>query len=141
VTDRFTDARVPDPDIRVLFAKEHRWQCWLDVEAALAVAEAECGVIPAAAAEGRVFTAMTGGAAGTFASLGQAGPLVQDAVAARLGLAPMAVPSRAVADSFAEYVCLLGLLGATGTRFAHEVRDIIMTDRSPRSATPRRSAR
>src|SRR5580704_2170034 len=51
VTDRFTDARVPDPDVRVLFAKEHRWQCWLDVEAALAVAEAECGVIPAAAAE------------------------------------------------------------------------------------------
>ena len=35
----------------MLFAKEHRWQCWLDVEAALAVAEAECGVIPAAAAE------------------------------------------------------------------------------------------
>ena len=70
-------------------------------------------------AEGRVFTAMTGGAAGTFASLGQAGPRVQDAVAARLGLAPMAVPSRAVADSFAEYVCLLGLLGATGTRIAH----------------------
>src|SRR5207248_157839 len=49
-------------------------------------------------AEDRVFTAMTGGAAGTFASLGQAGPRVQDAVAARLGLAPMAVPSRAVAD-------------------------------------------
>jgi 3-carboxy-cis,cis-muconate cycloisomerase len=257
VTDRFTDARVPDPDVRVLFAKEHRWQCWLDVEAALAVAEAECGVIPAAAAEaiesvatlavldiariergiaesshplmalvtelsaaagehggwvhwgattqnitqtgdvlvlreahyrilrllagvltaaadlaertagmlaagrthgqhavpitfgfkpagwidelgrhvtrlraaeGRVFTAMTGGAAGTFASLGEAGPLVQDAVAARLGLAPMAVPSRAVADSFAEYVCLLGLLGATGTRIAHEVYQLMSTE-------------
>ena len=243
--------------MRALFAKQHRWQCWLDVEAALAVAEAECGVIPAAAAEAiesaaklamldtariergiaesshplmalvtelstaagehggwvhwgattqnitqtgdvlvlreahgrilrllagvltaaadlaertagmlaagrthgqhavpitfgfkpagwidelgrhvtrlrsaeeRVFTAMTGGAAGTFASLGQAGPQVQDAVAARLGLAPMAVPSRAVTDSFAEYVCLLGLLGATGTRIAHEVYQLMSTE-------------
>jgi hypothetical protein len=50
VTERFTDGRVPDPGIRVLFARPHRWQCWLDVEAALATAEAECGVIPAAAA-------------------------------------------------------------------------------------------
>jgi 3-carboxy-cis,cis-muconate cycloisomerase len=257
VTDRFTDGRVPDPGVRVLFAKEHRWQRWLEVEAALAVAEAECGVIPAAAAEaieaaarlavldvgriergiagsshplmalvtelsraagehggwvhwgattqnitqtgdvlvlreahgkilvllagvlvaaadlaertagmpaagrthgqhavpitfgfkpagwidelsrhvtrlrsaeGRVFTAMTGGAAGTFASLGQDGPRVQGAVAARLGLAPMAVPSRAVADSLAEYVCLLGLLGATGTRIAHEVYQLMSTE-------------
>ncbi len=243
--------------MRALFAKQHRWQCWLEVEAALAAAEAEYGVIPVAAAEaiesaarlavldmgriergiaesshplmalvnelstaagehggwvhwgattqnitqtgdvlvlrkahrrilrllagvltasadlaertagmlaagrthgqhavpitfgfkpagwidelgrhvtrlrsaeGRVFTAMTGGAAGTFASLGQAGPEVQDAVAARLGLAPMAVPSRAVADSFAEYVCLLGLLGATGTRIAHEVYRLMSTE-------------
>jgi 3-carboxy-cis,cis-muconate cycloisomerase len=257
VADRFTDGRVPDPGIRELFDKRYRWQCWLEVEATLAAAEAECGVIPAAAAEaigaaatlamldmariergiavsshplmalvtelsaaagehggwvhwgattqnitqtgdvlvlreahrrilsllagvltaaadlaertagmpaagrthgqhavpitfgfkpagwidelgrhvtrlrsaeGRVFTAMTGGAAGTFASLGQAGPRVQDAVAARLGLAPMAVPSRAVADSFAEYVCLLGLLGATGTRIAYEVYRLMSTE-------------
>ena len=241
----------------MLFAKQHRWECWLEVEAALALAEAECGVIPAAAAEAiesaatlavldmsriergiaasshplmalvtelstaagehggwvhwgattqnitqtgdvlvlrkahrkilgllagvltaaadlaertagmlaagrthgqhavpitfgfkpagwidelgrhvlrlrsaedRVFTAMTGGAAGTFASLGSAGPRVQDAVAARLGLAPMAVPSRAVTDSFAEYVCLLGLLGATGTRIAHEIYQLMSTE-------------
>jgi adenylosuccinate lyase len=257
VAGRFTDARVPDPGVRALFAQEYRWQCWLEVEAALAAAEAECGVIPAAAAaaiesaatlavldaariergiarsshplmalvtelaaaagehggwvhwgattqnitqtgdvlvlreahrrilalvagvlnaaadlaertagmlaagrthgqhavpitfglkpagwidelgrhvtrlrsvEGRVFTAMTGGAAGTFASLGPAGPRVQEAVAARLGLAPMAVPSRAVADSLAEYVCLLGLLGATGTRIAHEVYQLMSTE-------------
>ena len=79
-------------------------------------------------AEGRVFTAMTGGAAGTFASLGQAGPQVQDAVAARLGLTPMAVPSRAIADSFAEYVCILGLLGATGTRVALEVYQLMKNE-------------
>ncbi len=243
--------------MRALFAREHRWQRWLDVEAALAAAEAECGVIPAAAAraiesaarlaaldvariergidesshplmalvtelsaaagehggwvhwgattqnitqtgdvlvlrevhrrilrllagvlaaaadladrtagmlaagrthgqhavpitfgfkpagwidelgrhvtrlrsaEERVFTAMTGGAAGTFASLGKDGPRVQDAVAARLGLSPMAVPSRAVADGFAEYVCLLGLLGATGTRIAREVYLLMSTE-------------
>jgi len=71
---------------------------------------------------------MTGGAAGTFASLGPAGPQVQDAVAARLGLEPMAVPSRAIADSFAEYVCILGLLGATGTRIAHEVYELMKTE-------------
>src|ERR1044071_3739075 len=51
VAERFTDGRVPDPGVRALFARQYRWQCWLDVEAALAVAEAECGVIPAAAAE------------------------------------------------------------------------------------------
>jgi adenylosuccinate lyase len=257
VAERFTDGRVPDSGVRALFARQYRWQCWLDVEAALAAAEAECGVIPVAAAEaiasaarlagldvariqrgiaetshplmalvteltmaagehggwvhwgattqnitqtgdvlvlreahrkilrllagvlsaaadlaertagmlaagrthgqhavpvtfgfkpagwidelvrhvtrlrsaeGRVFTAMTGGAVGTFASLGRAGPPVQDAVAARLGLAPMAVPSRAVVDSFAEYVCLLGLLGATGTRIALEVFALMKTE-------------
>ena len=257
MAERFTDARVPDPGLRALFAQRYRWQCWLDVEGALAAAEADCGVIPAAAgpairsaarladldlgriergiaetshplmalitelstaagehggwvhwgattqnitqtgdvlvlreahrrilrllarvlaaaadlaertagmlaagrthgqhavpitfgfkpagwideldrhvtrlrsSERRVFTAMTGGAAGTFASLGPAGPQVQDAVAARLGLTPMAVPSRAIADSFAEYVCLLGLLGATGTRIAHEVYELMKTE-------------
>ena len=79
-------------------------------------------------AEGRVFTAMTGGAVGNFASLGRAGPPVQDAVAARLDLVPMAVPSRAIVDSFAEYVCLLGLLGATGTRIALEVFQLMKTE-------------
>ena len=46
-----TAARVSDPGIRALYALENRWQAWLDVEAALARAEAELGVIPAAAAE------------------------------------------------------------------------------------------
>ena len=51
VAERFTDGRVPDSGVRALFARQYRWQCWLDVEAALAAAEAECGVIPAAAAQ------------------------------------------------------------------------------------------
>lgn len=45
------DLRVPDPGIRALFHVENRWQAWLDVEAALAAAQAEMGVVPAAAAE------------------------------------------------------------------------------------------
>jgi len=262
MAERFTDARVPDPGVAALFARPHRWQCWLDVEAALAAAEADCGVIPPEAAaaigsaaqlpsldvariergiaetshplmalvtelseaagehggwvhwgattqnitqtgdvlvvraahgrilqllagvltacadlaegtagllaagrthgqhavpitfgfkpagwidelgrhltrlrsaEGRVFTAMTGGAVGTFASLGDAGTRVQEVVAARLGLAPMAVPSRAVVDSFAEYVCLLGLVGATGGRMAQEVFQLMKTELSEAS--------
>ena len=46
-----TDLRIPDPGIRALFHIEARWQAWLDVEAALARAEADLGMIPQAAAE------------------------------------------------------------------------------------------
>ena len=50
MNDRPTAARVPDPGIRALFTREARWQAWLDVEAALARAEADLGMIPADAA-------------------------------------------------------------------------------------------
>ena len=43
--------RVSDPGIRALYRLENRWQAWLDVEAALARAQAELGIIPQAAAE------------------------------------------------------------------------------------------
>ncbi len=43
--------RVADPGIRALFAEESRFQSWLDVEAALAQAQAELGVIPIHAAD------------------------------------------------------------------------------------------
>src|SRR5262249_23660905 len=46
-----TAARVSDPRLRALFRQENRWQAWLDVEAALARAQAELGIIPAAAAD------------------------------------------------------------------------------------------
>jgi 3-carboxy-cis,cis-muconate cycloisomerase len=49
--DNPTSLRVRDPGIRELFTIESSWQSWLDVEAALAVAEAELGVIPEAAAK------------------------------------------------------------------------------------------
>src|ERR1700733_9592291 len=46
-----TAARVSDPGIRALYRLENRWQAWLDVEAALAVAQAELGIIPREAAD------------------------------------------------------------------------------------------
>src|SRR5271156_2497898 len=46
-----TAARVPDPGIRALYRQENRWQAWLDVEAALAKAQAELGIIPPEAAD------------------------------------------------------------------------------------------
>src|SRR6195256_6346542 len=46
-----TATRVSDPGIRSLYQLENRWQAWLDVEVALARAQAELGIIPAAAAE------------------------------------------------------------------------------------------
>jgi adenylosuccinate lyase len=47
---RFTDYSVPDAGIRAIYTQESIWQAWLDVEAALAQAEAELGVVPADAA-------------------------------------------------------------------------------------------
>ncbi len=49
--DQPTALRVPDPGVRDLFTESQRWQSWLDVEAALAQAEAELGMIPQEAAE------------------------------------------------------------------------------------------
>src|ERR1700730_15851246 len=46
-----TAARVSDPGIRALYRLENRWQAWLDVEAALAKAPAEIGILPRPAAE------------------------------------------------------------------------------------------
>jgi adenylosuccinate lyase len=50
VNEEPTAYRVPDPGIRALFAEASRYQAWLDVEAALALAQAELGVIPEHAA-------------------------------------------------------------------------------------------
>ena len=50
MADTPTSARLPDPGIRDLFTQEARWQAWLDVEAALARAEAALGMIPPEAA-------------------------------------------------------------------------------------------
>ncbi|MDA3625714.1 adenylosuccinate lyase family protein [Saccharopolyspora sp. WRP15-2] len=51
MTERFTAGRVPDAGIAQLFATEHRWQSWLDVEAALALSEADLGMLPTEAGD------------------------------------------------------------------------------------------
>src|SRR5687767_13571330 len=49
--ERPTASRVRDPGIRALYRLDNRWQSWLDVEAALARAQAELGIVPQAAAD------------------------------------------------------------------------------------------
>jgi 3-carboxy-cis,cis-muconate cycloisomerase len=46
-----TAARIADPGIRAIYSQESRWQAWLDVEVALARAQAELAIIPAEAAD------------------------------------------------------------------------------------------
>jgi len=259
--ERSTAARVPDPGVRALFRRDSRWQAWLDVEAALASAQAELGIIPDSAAqaitqaarlelldrdriaeaarrtshtivplvwelsrvagdaggwvhwgattqnitqtgdlivlrhahriflrlighsleamaglaergaemlmpgrthgqhalpltfgykaavwidemlrhlerlqqaEPRVFVAMFGGGAGTFASVGaegsNPGPEIQARMAAHLGMRPMTVPARTILDHLAEYVALLGLLGATCGKIGREIYTLMKTE-------------
>jgi adenylosuccinate lyase len=45
-----TQLRIEDPGVRALFTEHAKFQSWLDVEAALAQAQAELGIIPAYAA-------------------------------------------------------------------------------------------
>jgi adenylosuccinate lyase len=255
---RFTDHSVPDAGIRALFAPESVWQAWLDVEVALAHAEAEVGIVPADAAArieavgsldrldhdrilagmreqghplvplidelarvagpgasgwvhwgatsqnimqsgsavligrahervralavsclhalgdladrsadmlmpGRThgqhavpitfglkaatwiddllqglervdagvrpcLRVMMAGAVGSYASLGEAGPEVQRRVAARLGMEPMPVPSRAILAPQAGYVSDIALLAASCARVALEVETMMQTE-------------
>ena|SRR6516165_2690073 len=48
---RFTASRVPDSGIEALFGTEERWQAWLAVESALALIQADLGLIPWEAAD------------------------------------------------------------------------------------------
>jgi len=253
-----TASRVADPGLRALYRQENRWQAWLDVEAALAKAQAELGIIPAGAAEAiaaaaryelldraridegfartghtivplvwelsrvvgephggwvhwgattqnitqtgdllvlrqahrvilgliaealgaaadlaekgadmpiagrthgqhalpatfgykaavwidelirhterlqqaapRIFVAMLGGGAGTYASLGADGPRVQQGIARRLGFGSMTVPARTIGDHLAENICLLGLLAATCGKIGREIYTLMKTE-------------
>ena len=46
-----TKYRIGDPGVRALFSEKSRIQSWLDVEVALAVAQADLEIIPRAAAK------------------------------------------------------------------------------------------
>jgi 3-carboxy-cis,cis-muconate cycloisomerase len=253
-----TAARVVDPGIRALYRLENRWQAWLDVEAALAKAQAELGIIPKEAADAiakaahyelldrarldegfartghpivplvwelsrvtgdehggwvhwgattqnitqtgdllvlrqahgiflkliadaldaaavlaergaempiagrthgqhavpatfgykvavwvdeltrhverfrqaapRIFVAMLGGGAGTYASLGEMGPKVQAGIARHLGFDSMSVPSRVLLDHLAENICLLAMLAASCGRIGREIYTLMKTE-------------
>jgi adenylosuccinate lyase len=64
---------------------------------------------------------MLGGGAGTVASLGEMGPVIQEKMAQRLEMGTMAVPARTLGDHQAEYVSLLGLLAATCSKIGREI--------------------
>src|SRR5690349_8375525 len=76
----------------------------------------------------RIFVAMLGGAAGTFASLGELGPAVQAGIARHLDMQPMMVPARTIGDHLAENICLLGMLAATCGKIGREVYTLMKTE-------------
>ena len=76
----------------------------------------------------RLFVAMLGGGAGTFASLGRHGPLVQAGIGKHLGMGSMSVPSRALGDHLAENMCILGMLAATCGKIGREIYTLMKTE-------------
>jgi adenylosuccinate lyase len=76
----------------------------------------------------RLFVAMLGGGAGTFASLGELGPPVQAGIARHLDFGTMAVPSRALGDHLAENICLLGMMAATCGKIGREIYTLMKTE-------------
>lgn len=71
--------------------------------------------------EDRLLRLLMGGAAGTLASFGLKGRVIEAGVAARLGLGIMPVPSRATNDGMVELVSVLGLLAGTAGKIAKDV--------------------
>src|SRR5690242_172129 len=76
----------------------------------------------------RLFVAMLGGGAGTFASLGAQGPAVEAGLARHLGMQPMRVPSRTLGDHLAENICVQGLVAATAAKIAREIYTLMKTE-------------
>src|ERR1700730_9205509 len=76
----------------------------------------------------RLFVAMLGGGAGTFASLGAQGPAVQAGIGRALRMLPMTVPARTIGDHLPEKICLLGLLAATCSKIAREIYTLMKTE-------------
>ena len=76
----------------------------------------------------RLFVAMLGGGAGTYASLGENGPKVQAGIGRHLGFGSMRVPSRVILDHLAENICLLGMLAASVGRIGREIYTLMKTE-------------
>ncbi len=71
--------------------------------------------------EHRVFTAMMGGAVGSFSAIGPEGPEMQKRVAKRLGMYEMALPSRTNRTHMCEYIQILALTASTFHKISEEV--------------------
>lgn len=67
------------------------------------------------------FPVNLGGAIGTFAAMGDTGPAVAAAVAARLGLQVAELPMRSSYDRPADYLAALALLAQVAEKIAHDV--------------------
>ncbi len=78
--------------------------------------------------EKRVFIGMLGGGAGSLASFGKDGLIVQAKMSEILGLTPMTVPSRALVDYQAEYIANLGLFAATAGMIGRECYHLMRTE-------------
>jgi 3-carboxy-cis,cis-muconate cycloisomerase len=76
----------------------------------------------------RIFVAMLGGGAGTYASLGEMGPKVQAGIGRHLGFGSMRVPSRVILNHLAENICLLGMLAASVGRIGREIYTLMKTE-------------
>ncbi len=76
----------------------------------------------------RFFTAMMGGAVGSFASFAEYGRKVQDGMARKMGMKSMPVPNRAIYDSYAEYISVLALSCSTIGRIAADLRFMMRTE-------------
>lgn len=76
-------------------------------------------------AEPRVFLSLWGGALGAMHAFGEEGPEINRRLSLRLGLMPMAIPTRAGTDHVAEYVLLLALFSATCSKIARELYSLM----------------
>lgn len=72
-------------------------------------------------AQPRVFASLWGGALGAMHSYGEQGAELNRRLSARLGLTPLAVPSRAGTDYIVEYFLLLALFSATCSKIARDL--------------------
>ncbi|MFH8249000.1 adenylosuccinate lyase family protein [Microbacterium sp. B2969] len=76
-------------------------------------------------AAGRALAVIAGGAVGTFASTGEVGLAVQEELARELGLGSMPIASRAINDSYAEYVTVLALIAGTSSQIGREIHTLM----------------
>ena len=76
----------------------------------------------------RLFVAMLGGGAGTYASFGNKGPAIQARMGHHLGLGSMTIPGRTIVDHLTEYVLILVMLGTTCGKIAREMRELMKVE-------------